>query len=1031
MALKRLLLKADVRTPGARGGKFWRDDKGKVRYGDKPNYSAKELPDVVEPKQHKHIPSYTNTDEDGVTTEVGPKHGTKVTLEKLRRLGKGKGRHVDLTRAELEQVLNTGKFALVSAGTNPNHEEDKHLTEDEVRERHKKLGEDLKQEGFAFTNVQGHYGGIEDSYLVMIHDADRDYVRKVGKKFNQDSVIYGEDGKWEMHYTVGEHADKNEMLTGKGWEAKDDAEDYYTAFQHPDGSTTKFSLNFDWDNYQEFKKAFSQMLLLKATKKPYGHTAYTRTSKTGKVVRINAKGAKPVDAPKPVSTQFKLGDLPRDMREEMFNLHATSVNPDATEREFNRKTVPSRDIDISQIDVSSYSKDATDKYDPETLPPIVVAGGKLIDGGHRVAAAQRKGIKTLRAIDMTGLLDPASTGFVGDLKKAEPTKKPDGEEGPNDHIGEQVDAPVGYAPRVVKVPMHPGADVNPKVHAAKQEEAAMKKPKPNVKKSTAIECGPTPSVTLMKATKTGEGSRGGKVVRHTKGGKPVYQSQAEREAHTAGQMADKWHHNASGTGNPEHHAIAAKQNLHAAYFHHHAGDEVASHSAMDYAAHHRAAYEHAGHTSRTTTAVSKMHHQTAHEVGHSGWSPASHGLGEDHQIAADAEADGRHKVAKKIRAEGNAKKKGKVLGKTRNGHEVRDISEHNLKQMEGYNKHNFKDITTEEHVAHRAGREAHHKSHGHYKGWKPEDHLDAGELHRKASSDATMAARDADHPHPSQSHATQVHRGLASDHNRAYEERSGYHGGISGADQRLAHNGPVADAAVEKIMKKSVSYSDFKKAISPSNTGGNMSKNEVSDLFKSELGVNAEAPITTCVHCSHALTKSDLAKGLGTHFVADDNDNPSSGGSGQVEASRPGAGVSENDVIAPLLKGLKGPEAGDKEEFPISKSEMLTMGMNVDDMDDGYYTITKGEMKAQGAEAHIAFLANRKNDVAKSMKPDVVRKSVPQTYSPRAGGAHGANGEQLVQWSQGTDAETAKYIEQNGAFGQGSDELIRTEGRGV
>ena len=206
-------------------------------------------------------------------------------------------------------------------------------------------------------------------------------------------------------------------------------------------------------------------------------------------------------------------------------------------------------------------------------------------------------------------------------------------------------------------------------------------------------------------------------------------------------------------------------------------------------------------------------------------------------------------------------------------------------------------------------------------------------------------------------------------------------------------------------------------------------KNEVEDLFKSELGV--EEPITKCVHCTHDLTKSDVKKCLAPHMLADDNDNPHSGGEGQVEPSRPGAGVSENDAIAPLLKGLKGSEAGDAEEFPISKSEMAEMGMNTAKLEDGWYTISKSEMKRLGCSEHIEFLSTRKSEVAKSTGPSAkIQKSVPRGFTPRAGGVHGAGGEPLVQWYEGSDADVAKYIEQSGGYGPGTDESIRTQGKG-
>ncbi len=125
------------------------------------------------------------------------------------------------------------------------------------------------------------------------------------------------------------------------------------------------------------------------------------------------------------STRIKLGTLPRDMREELFNLHATSVNPNATEAAFNRTDVPICEIDISKID-TGYDRNSTHSYDGLTMPPIVIADHKLIDGGHRIASAQRRKINTLHAIDMTGMLDPKVTGSIADLPKAkrkQPTRK--------------------------------------------------------------------------------------------------------------------------------------------------------------------------------------------------------------------------------------------------------------------------------------------------------------------------------------------------------------------------------------------------------------------------------------------------------------------------------------------------------------------------------------------------------------------------------------------------------------------------------
>lgn len=787
MALKRDLMKATVQNPGSRGGKFWRDEKGVIHYGEKP----------VEDKIQERA---------------------KSILDQVKRRARGKGGEIALSKQDLEKLLASGKYALVSAGPNPNHADDKNLSQDEIKRRHKQLGEDLVDAGYMFTNVTGHYGGTEDSYLVMIHDADRKDVDELGKKYHQDSIIYGEAGHQEMRFTFGEHV--GTMHTGTGYEIKNDADDFFTIVRHPDGSSTKFALNFDWDK-REIAKALK--LLFKAEK-------------------------------------------------------------------------------------------------PEEKKP----------------AKDEKG-----------------AGF-------------------NESMGEQpVDAPVGFGPRIVKLPMHPNADVNPKVHEAKMEEKKQREksqPKLALKKgagwndkdermyqhikdsgaSEKIAAATVnkqrrkegrvkkskPSVTLIKGVRPGAkgaGSRGGKIAYHTKSGKPVYQSQVKKQAPTFSQMGHNWTKHAENaekkiadykadpnSNNPSHyrsyvgeaagnHATAAKQHLVAAFYQHHAGDSDKAKEHMAAAEHHA---EHA-----------KKHMETSAK--HKG----DYGVKHHHQTAVRA--------------------------------------------MKWFDANH---ASTHEAV--------------HY-GRHPDPHIES------IAQDAQDSGR--------------------------HEEA-----------KRIRH-----------------SQDDVKKALTPSNNnGGNMSKNEVADLFKSELGESNAKPITTCVHCKHDLTRDDLKKGLGTHFVADDNDNPHSGGDGSVEVVRGVPGAKENDEIAPLLKGLKGKEAGDNEEYPISKSEMATMGMSVDGLDDGWYTITKSEMQKQAPE-HLAYLVDRKERVAKAIKPTVnalkkgeepIRKGDtsrsttdgPHGYSPRAGGVVGPSGESLVQWSEGSDKQVAEYIEKSGhGYGPGNDEPIRTQGRGT
>jgi hypothetical protein len=167
--------------------------------------------------------------------------------EKTKRQKPGEGGNVDLTKAELAEILKTGKYALISAGKNPNHAEDSQLDDNTVNARYQSLEGDLKTDGFTYTKVKGHYGGEEDSFLVMIHDADKAHVTKLGEKYNQDSVIYSDAGKHEMLYTTGKN--KGSKHDGSGFEEKADAEDYYTEISHAGGGgKSKFSLKFDFDS---------------------------------------------------------------------------------------------------------------------------------------------------------------------------------------------------------------------------------------------------------------------------------------------------------------------------------------------------------------------------------------------------------------------------------------------------------------------------------------------------------------------------------------------------------------------------------------------------------------------------------------------------------------------------------------------------------------------------------------------------------------------------------------------------------------
>lgn len=113
-----------------------------------------------------------------------------------------------------------------------------------------------------------------------------------------------------------------------------------------------------------------------------------------------------------------------------------------------------------------------------------------------------------------------------------------------------------------------------------------------------------------------EGARGGKVIGHTKSGKPKYQSKYAKQAPAFDKMMQHWHHRAEQSKKPEDHAVAAKQALASAFYHHHNDDKVAAHQSMDYAHHHMEKYKKHGHESRTTKWVDKNHESTAKLVGY-------------------------------------------------------------------------------------------------------------------------------------------------------------------------------------------------------------------------------------------------------------------------------------------------------------------------------------------------------------------------------------------------------------------------------
>jgi hypothetical protein len=171
-------------------------------------------------------------------------------MTKWRRQAPGKGVETKPTKDEVKDILEVGRFALISAGKNPKLEKD--MTPEQVAERHQKLRDRLVEDGFQFTQVKGKYEEEEDSFLVWIHDADRETAVSLGKEYNQDSVIFGENGTYEAHYTTGENAGTMEEVS-ESWKDQTGETDYYTEVPLADGSFFKFQLPLYQDRGKESK----------------------------------------------------------------------------------------------------------------------------------------------------------------------------------------------------------------------------------------------------------------------------------------------------------------------------------------------------------------------------------------------------------------------------------------------------------------------------------------------------------------------------------------------------------------------------------------------------------------------------------------------------------------------------------------------------------------------------------------------------------------------------------------------------------
>jgi len=175
---------------------------------------------------------------------------------------------INLSKEKLKETLSKGHYTIISAGRNPNDKEESELKPDDAifHKRHLQLQAALEEMGVPYTEVVGHYGGKESTFLIlhddtgltektdksfMVHhagdEAKINNVKKVldelAKRFNQDSVLHGDEGRNDLHFTTGKH--QGETCGGKGWEEAETAKDIYTDIELENHEHTKFRTNID------------------------------------------------------------------------------------------------------------------------------------------------------------------------------------------------------------------------------------------------------------------------------------------------------------------------------------------------------------------------------------------------------------------------------------------------------------------------------------------------------------------------------------------------------------------------------------------------------------------------------------------------------------------------------------------------------------------------------------------------------------------------------------------------------------------
>lgn len=216
------------------GGPIPRDSK---MFGNKPapklGSHGKNLKPTGSFHEKTKLPEY-QLPEEAKTWKMQSIHTLEEITSVFKKREKGQGKQMTIPSIEdLDLIIKNTTFACVSAGRNPDVEEDKNLTDQQISERFRKLKDAAKDYGYVFTDAIGKYGQPEETIMLMIHDADEKEIVDIGNQFNQQSVFISDKGAGRVIQSTPDatHEKGSVRMKGDTFDYVPDADDFYTEVQ--------------------------------------------------------------------------------------------------------------------------------------------------------------------------------------------------------------------------------------------------------------------------------------------------------------------------------------------------------------------------------------------------------------------------------------------------------------------------------------------------------------------------------------------------------------------------------------------------------------------------------------------------------------------------------------------------------------------------------------------------------------------------------------------------------------------------------